>query len=87
VTVSVRPEGDQALVEVADCGAGIAPELASRVFEPFFRGGRARAATAGFGLGLPLARAVAHAHRGDIHLAATSAAGTRFQLWLPRVGG
>ena len=85
VRVNVRRESEEALVEVSDEGSGISPELERRVFEPFFRGGRERAATAGFGLGLPLARAVARAHRGDVRLAATSAAGTCFQLRLPDV--
>ena len=83
VRVNVRHEGEEALIEIVDGGSGISAELERRVFEPFFRGGRERAATAGFGLGLPLARAVARAHRGDVRLADTSAAGTRFQLRLP----
>jgi signal transduction histidine kinase len=83
VRVNVRHEGEDVLVEVADGGSGISVELERRVFEPFFRGGRERAATAGFGLGLPLARAVARAHRGDVLLVDTSSAGTSFLLRLP----
>jgi hypothetical protein len=40
VRVAVRPEGDQAVLEVADTGIGIAPEALPRVFDVFAQGRR-----------------------------------------------
>jgi signal transduction histidine kinase len=78
VTVTVATGGDQALLTVADCGPGIPPEAADRIFEPFFRiPGRG----AGSGLGLALVRRIARLHGGEATLSA--AAGARILLTLP----
>ncbi|MEW6252315.1 MAG: ATP-binding protein [Planctomycetota bacterium] len=71
-------------VEVADTGAGIAPEVLPHVFEPFFTtktGGR------GTGLGLPIARRILDAHRGSISVAACAGGGTVFSVHLPAGSG
>ena len=68
VRVEVGEQDGAALLAVEDGGPGIPPELRSRVFEPFFRGGGARAKTEGFGLGLPLAHTVARAHGGALYI-------------------
>jgi signal transduction histidine kinase len=67
VDVAVRLAGSAVVVEVADDGPGFAPEDLPHVFEPLFRGDRARQADgAGAGLGLAIARRLAHAHGGEI---------------------
>jgi signal transduction histidine kinase len=67
VDVAVRPWEGAVVVEVADDGPGFAPEDLPHVFEPLFRGDRARQADgAGAGLGLAIARRLARAHGGDI---------------------
>ena len=54
-------------MEIADDGPGFAPEDLPHVFEPLFRGDRARNANgAGAGLGLAIARRLARAHGGEI---------------------
>jgi signal transduction histidine kinase len=50
-----------AVIEVFDTGRGPAPEIASRLFEPFVTG-----KPEGIGLGLVVARQVAEAHGGSI---------------------
>jgi signal transduction histidine kinase len=85
LAVRAAPEdGGGVRLSVEDHGEGIpAPEL-SRVFEPFFRGNKARAAQVrGFGLGLALARLVVEAHGGRIDVASTPARGTSFVIHLP----
>ena len=78
-------DDDRAELKVTDRGPGIPSAVQGRIFEPFFRGGRARADTEGFGLGLPLARAVARAHGGDVKIASSSDTGSVFVLELPVV--
>jgi signal transduction histidine kinase len=70
-------------VEVADTGAGIAPEDRPHVFEPFYRGAAGAARTGpGSGLGLAIARAIVEAHGGRIWLA-DAAGGTQVRFTLP----
>jgi signal transduction histidine kinase len=82
VAIAVTEVAEDIVVAVSDDGPGVPAELRERIFEPFFRGGAARAETDGFGLGLPLASTVARAHGGTLTLA-TAPAGSRFVLRLP----
>lgn len=68
-------------VEVSDTGDGIAASDRERIFEPFFRGDRARAGT-GTGLGLSIARGIVESHGGRIWLAEAEA-GTCIRFTLP----
>ncbi|MBL6080786.1 HAMP domain-containing histidine kinase [Belnapia sp. T18] len=81
VEVTVREGGVE--VRVGDRGPGVPPEDLARVFEPFFRGDRARAAGGGSGLGLPTAKAIAEAHGGALELASAPGGGTIAVLKLP----
>lgn len=74
-TVSARASNDGAWVEltVSDEGPGVPAAEAARIFEPFFRGDRARLRNgAGAGLGLAIARGIAEAHGGALVLDAPS---------------
>jgi two-component system, OmpR family, sensor kinase len=82
VTVSVRRENDSALVEVADRGPGVPPELRERVFDRFTRGG-AQTPASGSGLGLAIVRAVAQAHGGRVDVSDAEGGGARFTVTLP----
>jgi signal transduction histidine kinase len=72
ITLSAERVGERLLLRVADEGRGISAADRERVFEPFFRGDRARTPAAagrgGFGLGLTFARRVAEVHGGSIRL-------------------
>ncbi len=83
VTVRVRAEPGKALIEVADNGPGIAPDLLPRIFSRFSRGDAARTRTSGStGLGLSIVEAVVAAHRGTVSV--TSAPGrTTFTVTIP----
>jgi two-component system, OmpR family, sensor kinase len=83
VTVSVRREGDSAVLEVADRGPGVAPEMRERVFERFARAGGDGERRRGSGLGLAIVRAVADAHGGRVELLDAEGGGARFVVTLP----
>jgi signal transduction histidine kinase/ActR/RegA family two-component response regulator len=67
VTVSARCDGAQITLEVADDGAGIAPELLQRIFDPFTQGRQGLdRKQGGLGLGLAIARQLVVGHDGTI---------------------
>ena len=65
-------------IEVADNGAGVAPDIVERLFEPF-----ESTKQSGIGLGLSLSREIIRAHKGRLWLDRTSATGSVFVLELP----
>jgi len=80
IVVRTRRDGDCAVVEIADTGPGIAPEVRQHVFEPFFT---TKEVGRGTGLGLDTAkRIVEERHRGSLAFD-TGADGTTFRIWLP----
>jgi two-component system sensor histidine kinase PilS (NtrC family) len=68
------PGGGRPFLEVADRGAGVNPEFAERIFEPFFSGGR------GTGLGLFLARELAQANAATLLYEPRQGGGSVFRL-------
>lgn len=86
ISVSVEASGGDAVLTVADDGAGIPPEDRELVFQRFvrLRESRDRDPT-GTGLGLPIAREIARSHGGTLTIA-DSEEGARFVLRLPLSG-
>jgi signal transduction histidine kinase len=82
VTTTVATDGDNAVVRVADRGAGLAPGEHARVFGRFERGA-AGERTPGFGLGLAIGRELAQRMGGDLQ-AVPAERGACFALTLPR---
>src|SRR5579863_1637118 len=71
------------VVEIADNGPGISPEIKAHIFEPFFT---TKGVGEGTGLGLDTVQRIVKKHRGSIQV--TSKPGdTRFQVWLPLAEG
>jgi two-component system, OmpR family, sensor kinase len=87
VTVSVRRDGDSAVLEVADRGPGVPQKLRERVFERFASGAGdgSGARGRGSGLGLAIVRAVADAHGGRVELSEAAGGGARFLVRLPAI--
>lgn len=68
-------------VEIRDDGPGIAPDILSRLFRPFFT---TRATEEGTGLGLYLSKEVVEAHGGRLELSSLQGHGTLATFWIPR---
>jgi two-component system OmpR family sensor kinase len=85
VTVSVRRDGDAAVLEVADRGPGVPLELRERVFERFASGAGDGARGRGSGLGLAIVKAVADSHGGHVELTEAAGGGARFVVRLPAI--
>lgn len=80
ITLSVRREDGLALIEVADTGTGMTPEVLAHAMEPFFT---ARADGTGTGLGLAMVYGFIRQSGGDIDIASTPGKGTNVRLVLP----
>ena len=80
LSVSLHPEGDEAVVTIADTGCGIPTELRGRIFEPFFT---TKPAGEGSGLGLDIARGIVARHQGRITVDSEVGVGSRFTVHLP----
>jgi len=84
VTVTTRPDGDQADLEVIDTGVGIAPEFLPHVFDRFRQAdGSTSRRHGGLGLGLAIADALAKMHGGQLKAASDGVGhGARFTFKL-----
>jgi heavy metal sensor kinase len=84
VEVSVRRDGDTAVLEVADNGAGISAHALPHVFERFYRADKARSRNSGgAGLGLAIVKAICTAHGTEIKVSSEEGHGSRFTVALP----
>ncbi len=80
LTVTLRVENRQVVVEVTDTGGGIASEELSRIYDPFFT---TKAVGKGTGLGLSITYGVVKEHNGSIQCESEPGQGTRFTVTLP----
>jgi two-component system, OmpR family, sensor kinase len=74
-----------ARIDITDTGLGVPQEDRGKIFERFYRGRNASAAT-GTGLGLAIASWIADQHGGTIKLLDTPGDGSTFSLRLPLAG-
>jgi len=74
-------QDNKVTLQVEDTGPGIGPEIASKVFDPFFT-----QKSSGTGLGLSIVERVLHSHGGSIKLDIEEAPSSRFIITLPMVG-
>jgi PAS domain S-box-containing protein len=89
VGVSVTCGGASCEIVVRDTGIGIAPEMLSRVFEPFVQEEHSLARTeGGLGLGLALVKGLAELHGGGVSVTSGGPGeGAAFTVRLPVAGG
>jgi len=77
--VDAKP-GKYVLIQVADTGTGIPPEILDKIFDPFFT---TKEIGKGTGLGLSTVIAIIKSHGGFINVLSKTGKGTTFKVYLP----
>ena len=80
LSITTAVSGAEALVEVADTGAGIPTEHLSRIYDPFFT---TKGEGRGTGLGLSVSYGIVKEHSGTLTCESDVNQGTCFRLVLP----
>jgi two-component system, NtrC family, sensor kinase len=80
ISAAREAETGQAVITVADTGAGIAKEDLARIFDPFFT---TKEVGKGTGLGLSIVFGIVEQHQGDISVESAPGQGTSFFVRLP----
>jgi nitrogen-specific signal transduction histidine kinase/ActR/RegA family two-component response regulator len=75
---------DGVCLVIRDTGTGMSPEVAERIFEPFFS---TKEDGNGTGLGLALVYGIVRRHGGTIDVHSAPGAGTSFEIALPAAAG
>ena len=75
------PGGDYVMIEIADTGKGMPPEVLQRAFEPFFT---TKPVGQGTGLGLSMAYGFVKQSGGEILMRSEVGQGTSVRIYLPR---
>ena len=87
VTVRLRAEAQQLLVEVEDTGIGIERQYLDTIFQEFRQAdGSTSRSFEGTGLGLAIVKKTARLLGGDVTVASEPGKGSLFSLWLPLDG-
>jgi signal transduction histidine kinase len=79
VTLTLKRENGRAVVQVADTGCGIRPEVGKHIFEKFYQGDTSHASK-GNGLGLALVKRVIDIMGGDISVSSEVGKGSVFTV-------
>ena len=85
VTLSLKSEGEDAVVQVTDTGCGIQPEVGAHIFGKFYQGDTSHASQ-GNGLGLALVKRVVDIIGGDISVSSQVGKGSTFTVKLRKKG-
>ncbi|HWZ93603.1 MAG TPA: PAS domain S-box protein [Opitutaceae bacterium] len=72
--------GSWLVIEVSDTGTGIAPDVLTHIWDPFFT---TKGAEKGTGIGLSTVRGIVASHRGFVTVDTQLGRGTTFQVFLP----
>ena len=75
--------GPYVIVQIADTGIGMRPEIVDRIFDPFFT---TKKLGQGTGLGLSTSMAIIKSHGGFIRVDSEAGKGSEFKVYLPAEG-
>ena len=82
IEITLRQREGSAVLEVADNGPGIPPDIREHIFDRFYRADPAREG-GGTGLGLALVQSIVEVHQGQIHVSTVPGDGSCFCVTLP----
>jgi signal transduction histidine kinase len=78
ITITSRVKGTNAEISVSDTGAGLAPEVAGNIFQPYFT-----TKEKGTGLGLAICQNIMAEHGGCLFADSPPGRGATFTIQLP----
>lgn len=80
ITVSLKENGNNLLLQVKDTGSGIPLEEQKKIFERFYQ---VKSSHTGSGIGLSLVQRLVELHHGHIELDSAEGVGSTFSIFLP----
>jgi signal transduction histidine kinase len=80
--IRTNPQKKDAVIQISDTGAGIAPDKLTKIFDVYYS-----SRPQGSGLGLPTAKKIVEAHNGSISVDSEVGKGTSFTIRLPIQNG
>ena len=83
VKLSLKREGSDAVLSVADDGIGIKKEDMDKIWQRFWQADGSRAAGTGSGLGLSMVREIAELHGGEASVESEPDKGSTFTVRIP----
>lgn len=84
IRITLRRQGEWAVVHVSDRGSGLTPGETARLFQMYYRTDNAqRRSIAGRGLGLFIVKTLVEAHHGRVEVTSQPGQGTTFSVYLP----
>lgn len=83
IRVSLKKDGDCAVLAVEDNGIGIAPEHLDSIWDRFYQEDRSRANGEGLGMGLSMVKNIARLHQATVEVSSTQGEGSCFTVRIP----